>query len=93
MLSTCLSCQILMELEMSQQIFEKCSDITFNENLSSGSPVIPCGLTFRQTDMMKLLVAFHSFANVPKSGLYKRHGRVRIIERNRSIRQANPLFG
>ena len=27
--------------------------------------VVPCGRTDRQTDMMKLIVAFHNFANVP----------------------------
>jgi len=43
MLSTRYSCQILMKLEFSQQIFEKYSNIKFQENPSSGSPVLPCG--------------------------------------------------
>jgi len=34
----------------------------FNENLSSGSHVIPCG----QTDITKLMVSFHNFVDVPK---------------------------
>jgi len=38
-----------MELEFSQQIFEKSSNIKFNENPSSGSRVVPCGRTDRQT--------------------------------------------
>jgi hypothetical protein len=41
----------------------------FNENLSGGSQVIPCGWTDRQTDMMKLVIARHSFVNAPKSAL------------------------
>jgi hypothetical protein len=36
------SCQILMALEFSGQIFEKYSNIKFLENHSSGSPVVPC---------------------------------------------------
>jgi len=38
-----------MKLEFSQQIFEKYSDIKFNENLSSGSRVVPCGEMDGQT--------------------------------------------
>jgi hypothetical protein len=49
-----------------QRIFEKYSNIKFHENPSSGSRVLPCGPTDRQTDM-KLIVAFHSFANAPKN--------------------------
>ena len=51
-----------MNLEFSQQIFEKYSNIKFHENPSSGSRVVPCG----QTDMTKLIVAFRNFANAPK---------------------------
>jgi hypothetical protein len=53
----------LMTLEFSLQIFEKPPNIKFNENLSSGSRVVPCG---GRTDMKKLLVAFRYFANTPK---------------------------
>ena len=35
--STLYSCQILMKLEFSRQIFEICSDDKFHENLSSGT--------------------------------------------------------
>jgi hypothetical protein len=34
-----------MKLEFSRQILEKCSDIKFHENPSSGSRVVPCGRT------------------------------------------------
>jgi hypothetical protein len=34
-----------MELEFSWQIFEKKSDIKFNENPSSESHIVPCGQT------------------------------------------------
>jgi hypothetical protein len=58
-----------MKLEFSRQIFEKYLRITFYENLSSGSRVVPCGRAGgwrdRQTDMTKLIVAFRNFANAP----------------------------
>ena len=44
------SCQIWMELEFSWQIFEKDANIKFHDNLSSGSPVVPCGQMERRTD-------------------------------------------
>jgi len=46
MQSTGYSCQILMKLEFSRQIFENYSNIKFNENPSSGSWVVP----FKRTD-------------------------------------------
>ena len=53
-----------MELEFSQQIFEKFSNMKFHENSSSESRV-PCGRTDRLTDM-QLIVAFRSFAQAPQ---------------------------
>ena len=65
------SCPILMKLEFSKQIFEKSSNIKFNENLSSGSRVVPYGQTNGRTDgrtgIMKLIGAFRNFANAPKN--------------------------
>jgi hypothetical protein len=43
------SCQILLKLESSRQIFEKYSNIKFNENPSGGSEVVPCEQADRQT--------------------------------------------
>jgi len=63
MLSTLYFCPILMKLELSEQIFEKSSNINFHENPSSGSRVVPYG----PTDMTKLIVAFRNFANGPKN--------------------------
>ena len=57
--STRYFCQILIKLDFSRQIFEKFSNIKFNENPSIGRRVVACG----QTDMTKLTVAFHNFAN------------------------------
>jgi len=34
---------ILIKLDVSRQIFEKCSDIKFHDNPSSGSRVVPSG--------------------------------------------------
>jgi len=38
-----------MKFEFSQQIFEQYLDIKFHENPSSGSRVVTCGQTDRQT--------------------------------------------
>jgi len=42
---------MLMKLEFSLQIFEKCSNIKFHENPCSGSQVIPCGQTDRHNEV------------------------------------------
>jgi hypothetical protein len=39
-----------MQLEISRHIFEKKSNVKFNQNPSSGSRVVPCGRTDRQRD-------------------------------------------
>jgi len=41
---------ILQKLDFSPQIIEKCLNIKFNQNLSSGSPVVQCGWTDRWAD-------------------------------------------
>jgi hypothetical protein len=51
-----------MKLEFSRQTFETSSNIRVHENPSSGNRAVPCG----RTGMAKLIVAFRSFANVPK---------------------------
>jgi hypothetical protein len=61
MWSTRYSCQILIKCQSSKQIFKNYSNIKFHENPSSGCRAVPCS----QTDMTKLIVAFHSFANTP----------------------------
>jgi hypothetical protein len=48
-----------MKLEFSRHILEKYANIKFHENLSSDSPVVPCG----RTDTTNLIVAFSNFAN------------------------------
>jgi len=45
MQSTSYFCHVLMKIEFSLQIFEKYSNIKFNENPSSGSRNVPCGCT------------------------------------------------
>jgi len=57
-----------MKFEFSWQIFEKHINVNFHENPSSGSPVGPIP-TDGLTDMTKLIVAFHNFANAPKNRL------------------------
>jgi hypothetical protein len=66
------SCQSLMNLELSRQIFEEFSSVKFHKSQSSGSRVDSCERTDRQrgrqTDMTKLVNAFRNFANAPKIG-------------------------
>ena len=52
---------ILMELEFSEHIFEKFSNIKFHENSSVGSRVVPRGRAEGRTYMRKPAVAFHNF--------------------------------
>ena len=59
------SCQILIKLEFSRQIFEKSKNIKFHENPFIGSRVVPC----KRADGRKrriLRVAFRDLANEPK---------------------------
>jgi hypothetical protein len=67
-LSSSYSCQTLRKLELSGQIFEKYTNINFNENPSSVSRVVPRGRTDEQTNMTKLIVAFLILANALKNG-------------------------
>ena len=53
-----------MNLEFSQQIFEKYSDIKFNENASSGSRAVPCGRTDRHDEANS---RFANLANTPEN--------------------------
>ena len=56
---------ILIKCELFWQIFKKCWNAKFHENLSSRGQVVLCG---RQTDRHdKLIAAFSNFANVPKN--------------------------
>jgi hypothetical protein len=48
-------------------VFEKYSNIKFNENPSSGSQVVPCGRTDEEINMMKLIVLLHNLINTPKT--------------------------
>jgi hypothetical protein len=58
------SCRILMKLEFSRQIFEKYSNIKFQENPSNGAELF---LADGRTDMTKLIVVFRNFANAPNN--------------------------
>jgi len=48
--TTHISCQILMNIEYSWQIFEKYSGIIFHKNPSSGNQDVPGGWPYRRTD-------------------------------------------
>jgi len=66
--SSCIVPLILVRFnEGSGQIFEKYSNTKFHENPYSRSGVVHAdGRTDGQTDMKKLIVAFHNFTNAPK---------------------------
>jgi hypothetical protein len=66
MQSTQYSCQILIKIDCSLQIFEKYSYTKLHANPSSGSGVVACGQTDRKTDMTQLVVTLKHFANAPK---------------------------
>jgi len=52
-----------MKLELSRQIFEKYSNVTFQDNPFSGSLVF-----FMKTDeQAELIVTFRKYANTPKN--------------------------
>jgi len=70
-----------MRLGLSGQIFEKYSNVKFNENPSSGSRVVPCG----RTDETKLIVAFCNFAYA-----LKRH---KLVQRAVRFSQLYNLIG
>ena len=59
MWSTCLSSQILMKLEISRQILEKYSNITFNENHPTRIRVVPCGRADRHGEAVTLAKAIN----------------------------------
>jgi hypothetical protein len=48
-------------------MFEKSSNISFHENPSSGSRVVACEITDRQTDMTKTIAAFRNSRKAPKN--------------------------
>jgi len=61
MYSTRNSCQILMKLEFSRQIFDKYSIIEFHEISPCGGRVVPYGQTDGKREVTNLMVAFHNF--------------------------------
>jgi len=64
MSSTRYSCQILIKLEFSRQVFEKYSNRNFMKIHPVGADFFADGQTDRMT---KLIVAFRSFGNAPKN--------------------------
>jgi hypothetical protein len=60
-----------MKNKFFQQIFDKYANIKFHEDPFCGSLVVPFRRMDRQTDMMKLIVAFRNFVNAPKNRVAK----------------------
>jgi len=76
-----------MKLEFSRQIFEKYSNIKFHENPYSGSRVVRAD---GRTDMTKLIVSFHIFANSSKK--YKTRSCLRFIKHH-NVKENGRLAG
>jgi hypothetical protein len=72
MWSTRYSCQILIKIAFSWQIFEKYSNINFMEVRPVRARVVPCGRADRQTDMANLVLTFRNFANSPKKDRHEK---------------------
>jgi hypothetical protein len=70
MYSTGYCCQIVMKLEIYRHILEKYWNFKLYEKAFLGRWVVPRGRTDRQTDMTKLIVAFHSFRKARKKETY-----------------------
>ena len=51
---------------LEKEIFQKYSNIKFDENPSCGSQIVPSGQKKGKTDMTKLTVVPRNYANVPK---------------------------
>ena len=84
--------QILVKRELSRQVFEKCTNMKFHENPSSGSRIVQFGRTDvqpncsmrtdgRTADITSLIVAFRNFANAPKIKTHSRHSAVAVMTR------------
>jgi hypothetical protein len=58
---------ILIKLEFSEPIFEKESNIKFDENPCSRRRVVPCGQTEERTDMKKPIDVFCNFVEAAKN--------------------------
>jgi len=58
-----------MKNKFSQKIFEKFSNVKFDENPYGRNRIIPCGeadgWTEKETHMKRLIVAFNSFGDAP----------------------------
>jgi hypothetical protein len=67
-----------MKPEFSQQIFEKPSDVKFQENLSSGNQDVPCRPNIWK-GMKKLTDTFHDFVNAPKKYLLNTTTKWRLV--------------
>jgi hypothetical protein len=66
------SCQMLIKLEFSRQIFEKHSNIKFRKNPSNGSRVFPCEKMDGRTDKFdEANIAFRNFVNTPKMTYFR----------------------
>jgi len=83
---------MLMILELSQQFFEKYSNIKFKENSSSESRVVPCGQTDRQDEANSRCSQFceHNY-NLPQRYLSCSLSRKRPCEISES-RPWNPFI-
>jgi hypothetical protein len=63
------ACQNVMQLEFSRQDLEKCSNIKFHENPSSGRRIVLCGRTDRHDETNSSFSQFYESARKRISGV------------------------
>jgi hypothetical protein len=84
------SCQILMKLKFSRQIFEKYPNVIFHENNPSGNRVVPCGRTERRTDRHDEANSRSSqFCETPKNDFEFIHKEILLYYIKQTTKQIN----
>jgi len=92
MQSTRYSCQILIKIEFSRQIFKKLSNIKYIKNPSRGSWIVffrterQTGRQWDRQDMTKLIIPLRNFANAPKNKTFVLDANVWVWQKD-SVRE------
>jgi len=76
---------MLIKTEFAKQVLEKCSNIKFRKNPSSGNRVVPCGRKNGQTSG-KLTAALRHFVNVPENAKMIKDNKQSMYERETNIK-------
>jgi len=71
---------ILMDIELSWQVYEKLTDIKFHYNLSSASWAVPCGRTDRRTEVLQVNNHFFATLRNPLRSVIVWKGTINVIQ-------------